>query len=109
MLQQVESAHTPLDLEGVATTACDKLEYELRRGVEGIENAPARHAGVAAHSVWAKMASRAPNREEFLIPKETHINRRKTPLLGIRIDPPIMSRASHIPKIQQNKRVLGQD
>ena len=44
LLQQVVSAQTALALEGVATTAYDELENELRRAVQEIESEMARRA-----------------------------------------------------------------
>ena len=44
LLQQVVSAHMVLALEGVATTAYDELESELRRAVQAIDSTLAKRA-----------------------------------------------------------------
>ncbi len=44
LLQQVVSAHAVLILEGIATTAYDELENEMRRAVETIESKAAERA-----------------------------------------------------------------
>ena len=59
LLQQVISMHVALVLEGIATTAYDELESELRRAVEAIESKAAERAeerqaqAIRSYQRWA--------------------------------------------------------
>ena len=59
LLQQVASAHAAFVLEGIATTAYDELESELRRAVETIESKAAERAeerqarAIRSYQRWA--------------------------------------------------------